>query len=114
MYYDSINWDFVDDPWTDPQTFGNPNGENDLGEAGDGCFIYPGIGVGVEGPAGSLRLAAITDGLDDYDYLTLAEQKLGAARVAELIKEVTRSMTEYTLDSEKLYEVRQKLAEAIR
>lgn len=114
LYYDSINWDFVDDPWNDPQTFGNPNGENDLGEAGDGCFIYPGIGVGVEGPAGSLRLAAITDGLDDYDYLTLAEQKLGTERVAELIKEVTPSMTEYTLDSEKLYEVRQKLAEAIQ
>ena len=49
---------------------------------GDGSLFYPGKKVGVDGPVSSQRLEMIRDGLEDFDYLELADAWLG--------KQVTR------------------------
>ncbi len=41
---------------------------------GDGWLMYPGVDYGIDGPVGSLRLEAIRDGNEDYEYLYLLEQ----------------------------------------
>ena len=83
------NWgdkaDYTRDPWTDPYTaFANGVGEN----AGDGMLLYPGyykkIGkqVSCDGyvnrniPVPTLRLEAIRDGFEDYEYLTILQMQL--------------------------------------
>ena len=48
-----------------PSNLGNTLVDNDL--LGDGFFIYP----GPKGPINSIRLEAIRDGLEDYEYLWL-------------------------------------------
>ncbi|MDD4519173.1 MAG: DUF4091 domain-containing protein [Limnochordia bacterium] len=53
------------DPWEDPLAFPGANG--------DGFLLYP----GPDGPVASLRIEAIRDGLEDYEYLYLLEQRLG-------------------------------------
>ena len=45
---------------------------------GDGCLIYP----GVSGPISSVRLANIRDGLEDYEYLWMLEERAGSRQFA--------------------------------
>lgn len=49
---------------------------------GDGYLAYPGKPVGVGGPVSSLRLEAVRDGEEDYEYLLLLRQRIEAARKA--------------------------------
>ncbi len=52
-----------------PANFGNTLTADDL--VGDGFFIYP----GPKGPINSIRLEAIRDGLEDYEYLWLLNEE---------------------------------------
>ncbi|MBV9470009.1 MAG: DUF4091 domain-containing protein, partial [Abitibacteriaceae bacterium] len=49
---------------------------------GDGYLAYPGQDVGVDGPVSSIRLEAVRDGEEDYEYLTLLKQRIEAAHKA--------------------------------
>lgn len=69
---------YVDrDVWTDPNAFGS--------SPGDGYLVYPGFeGDGIVGrtePVPTIRLNNIRDGIEDYIYLELYEDKL--SEVAE-------------------------------
>ncbi len=81
--------------------------------SGDGCLIYPGGYIGIDEPVGTLRLINITDGIEDYDYLTLAQQRFGQEWVDEKIKEITSSLTEYTSDHKLLESVRKEIGTAL-
>ena len=56
------------DVWSDPLAFPGANG--------DGFLTYPGVKYGIDGPIGSIRLETIRDGIDDWKYLTILEEKL--------------------------------------
>ncbi len=63
--------------WVDPVTFGHDGEYN-----GDGVLIYPGQDAvfpdqdrGVAGPIASIRLKNLRRGMQDYEYLWLAEQR---------------------------------------
>jgi len=75
---------------------------------GDGVLLYP----GPDGPIGSIRLAAIRDGFEDYDYLALLADRHNGdwepARAACL--PVTRSLTEFTRDPAVLLQARDRVA----
>jgi len=78
---------------------------------GDGVLLYP----GKDGPIGSIRLANIRDGLEDYEYLWLLSQRPGgpdAARQACL--GVTQSLTQFTRDAETVYRQRAVVAKPLR
>ncbi len=45
--------------------------------SGDGCLLYPGAPVGVEGPVTTVRLEAVRDGVEDYEYLRLLKTLAG-------------------------------------
>lgn len=76
-------------------------------------FIYPGGYIGIDGPVSTMRLFNIADGMEDYDYFTLAEAKLGRAWVDERIAKVTSSLTEYTSDHAAFEQVRREIGEAL-
>lgn len=114
LYYATCNlWNYAD-PWTNSITFAEAFVNNSgADEAGDGLLVSPGPPVGEEGPVGSLRLKCVTDGIDDFDYLTLAAEKLGTETAKEYVSRLSNSFTDYTLDAEELYEVRRELGEAL-
>ena len=58
-------------PYEIPYSLPNANG--------DGMLVYPGEYYGIYGPVASLRLEAIRDGMEDYEYLYLLEEKLNEA-----------------------------------
>ena len=67
---------------------------------GDGQLVYLGQKYGVDGPIGCLRLEAVRDGIEDYEYFHMLEQKVGNAKVIELISKVTTSVVKYTDDAD--------------
>ena len=75
LYWDTAWWNPADvkNPWTDMATVKEIN----KSIRGDGSLFYPGKQVGVDGPVSSLRLEMIRDGLEDFEYLTLADAWLG-------------------------------------
>ena len=74
---------------------------------GDGYLLYP----GKDGqPLGSVRLANLRDGFEDYEYLRLLDSLQGKA---ELPDSLVHSPTDYSSDPELLYKTREEIADRI-
>ncbi|NQU24247.1 MAG: DUF4091 domain-containing protein [Candidatus Nealsonbacteria bacterium] len=106
-------WDAVDDPWTDPKTFGRRDRDPRLVFNGEGTLVYPGRAVGYDGIAPSLRLKALRDAIEDYEYLAILERKGLAAKAEEALLPLVGSWFRWERDPAKFEEVRQRLAEMI-
>jgi len=91
---------------------------------GDHAIMYP----GEEGPMGSLRWSAMRDGIEDFEYLWMLEQRLSALkdrlgddgwwlnprqRPEELCRRVAQSFYRYNRDSEALLAARRLIADEI-
>lgn len=108
LYWSTSYWSDVDDiwnsawttPWTGIDTFG------------DGSLLYHGYYLG-KGPVSSLRLEAVANGIEDYAYLTMAEQLLGKDYVEKTIAKVTNNLTDYTYSDAQFARVRIALGNAI-
>ncbi|MGD9497497.1 MAG: glycoside hydrolase domain-containing protein, partial [Armatimonadota bacterium] len=75
---------------------------------GDGVLLYP----LPDGPMGSIRLANIRDGFEDYEYLwALGEAGGDVDRVRHLCEPVTTSLSSFTLDPELLLRQRESVAQ---
>lgn len=99
LYWTMVFWPSTD-VWLDPRNYKEFNGE--------GCLFYPGADAGLEGPVPSMRLKALRDGFQDYEYLILAGEA-GAAKAASL----ARSWVQWESDPAKLESAREDLARLI-
>ena len=106
LYWDSIYCD-KGNPWETSKTW------DDYKAAGDGCLIYPGGYIGLDEPVGTIRLKNACDGLEDYDYLTLAEEKFGSEWVNEKITMISTDINHFNLDCEILAQVRNEIGDAL-
>jgi hypothetical protein len=104
-------WTQVEDPWTDPKTFGTwKNGE---GWNGEGVLVYPGRAVGYDGVAPSLRLKALRDGIQDYEYMAILERAGLAAEARRIVEPLAASWFEWEKDPAAYEKARVRLAELI-
>lgn len=76
---------------------------------GDGSLLYPGTRFGIEGPVTSVRLESIRDGLEDHEYLVLAEETFGREDVMDLVRQVTHDLRNYTRDPQVFDSVRRRI-----
>jgi hypothetical protein len=106
-YWDSENGTL--DPWSDIATVKNLSED----VYGDGSLLYNGSTVGLDTACPSLRLAAIRDGVEDYNLFVMAAELLGEDFVNEKIAEVTESLIKYTTDTDVFLAVRKSVYEAI-
>jgi hypothetical protein len=108
LYWSTTYWNptITKDVWTDVATVKdiNPN------LYGDGSLFYPGSKVGLAQPVSSIRLECVRDGLEDFDYLTMLERKIGVAKTKEMIHSLVRSRTRYEKSARRLLLVRQRIA----
>lgn len=100
------NRQYIDDPWTNQDTLGDRH-------YGDGSLIYPGKKVGVDGPVSSVRLEILQDSLEDFDYLTLADERLGPEVTRSFVARVARAHADWEKDPMKLESVRRELGKAL-
>lgn len=91
-------WDQVDDPWTDPATFVREDNDPVLTYNGEGTIIYPGRAVGYDGIAPSMRLKALRDSIEDYEYLSILERGGLSADARTVVTALTPSWFEWNAD----------------
>jgi hypothetical protein len=86
-------------------------GGHDLGWLhGDGRMLY----AGKDGPIGSIRLANLRDGLEDYEYLWLLARRTGSVETArEMCKPVGYDLDKATQSPGTLYRRREEIARRI-
>ncbi len=83
--------------------------ENSLRMPGDGQLLYPGI----DGPLPSIRLANVRDGIEDFEWLTMLEQKEGRSASEAVSAEQVRGMTDFERSPDALRKTRARMADAL-
>ena len=108
-------WDQVDDPWNQAWTYGRPKDGKGKGLVynGEGVLAYPARAVGYDGLAPSLRLKALRDGIEDYDYLALLEGMGLAEQAEKIVLPLAESWTRWSGDAVEYQKARSALAELI-
>ncbi|MGQ9590228.1 MAG: DUF4091 domain-containing protein [Planctomycetota bacterium] len=114
LYWGGMSyWKNVEDPWTDPETYtpGRDLAKGKLGAIynGEGSLLYPGTAVGLADPVPSMRLKALRDGLEDFDYLAILDRLGRRAQAEGLVRSVASSWYEWSRDPERWAQVRRKL-----
>jgi len=114
LYWGAMSyWSGCVDPWTDPKTLDRRvRGKGQLYN-GEGTIVYPGRAVGYDGIASSLRLKALRDGIEDYDYLAILERLGRTAEADKLILPLAGSWFQWETDPAAYQKARAKLAELI-
>ena len=118
LYWGSIShWQEVDDPWIQPETFHGrgvlQHGENGKIYNGEGTLVYPGRALGYDGITSSLRLKALRDSIEDYEYLAILERAGMADKAEQVIFPLVNSWFEWEKDPAAYEKARSKLAAMI-
>ena len=80
----------------------------------DGVLIYYSELFGYDAePVPSYRLVQVRDGLDDFDYLSIAEELCGRETVMKVVGRVTTNLLKFTEDVNVLEACRAEIAEMI-
>ena len=108
----SVDYNHPTVSYWDSRPYYRPN-TSVVEQYGNGMLIYDGAKVGIEGPVGSLRLEALRDGIEDFQVLTMYQEKYGKDSTNELISDVTEHIASYNSDSENFIETKIALFEAL-
>ncbi len=96
------------DPWNNP-AFAHPGHYN-----GGGYLFYPGVPCGINGPIASMRLKNLRDGMEDYEYFAILQQRSGEDALKTIVGKVAPNWWDYCRDAHVLLATRRELAEAIQ
>ena len=108
------------DGWTAGNTIGSWNNLDTnacgpgIGRPGDGIFLYPPGPIASSEPAPGIRLKAIRDGIQDYEYAQLLKNQGQASYVDFVLKPIATSWTKWTHDTGDLESVRQKFGQQLQ
>src|SRR5882762_7307984 len=107
LYYRSDGWTAGNaiGSWNNVDTAACGGG---LGRPGDGIFLYPPGPVASSEPAPGIRLKAIRDGIQDYEYAQLLKNQGQKSYVDLILSPIATSWTKWTHDPSELETVRQK------
>ncbi len=108
LYWSMTWWDHVDDPWVQPDDY-----HDKLVFNGEGTLLYPGRDVGYEGVAPSMRLKAVRDSIEDYEYMAILERLGLADEAAKVVKPLADSWYKWDHDPVAYELARYKLAKLI-
>jgi hypothetical protein len=107
-------WKEADDPWTDPWTYGHgKGGEKGLVYNGEGTLVYPGRPCGFDGVVPSLRLKALRDGIEDYEYMAMLRRGRGSGAAADILQPLAASWFQWEKNPAAYDKARAALAERL-
>ncbi|HEY6943711.1 MAG TPA: hypothetical protein VI431_01125 [Candidatus Acidoferrum sp.] len=112
LYYRSDGWKAGNTlaSWNNVDTTACGGG---MGRPGDGIFLYPPGPIGSTEPAPGIRLKAIRDGIQDYEYAQILKSLGQSTFVNFVITPIAASWTNWTHDPSALEAVRLQLAQRI-
>jgi hypothetical protein len=115
LYWGGMSfWRQVEDPWTEPETLDRrKDGKGTHVWNGEGSIVYPGRAVGYDGIAPSLRLKALRDAVEDYEYLAMLERAGRTEEARAVVLPLAGSWFEWEKDPAAYETARTRLAELI-
>jgi hypothetical protein len=109
LYWTTVYWEKVEDPWTNPATYV----EGTSVFNGEGSLFYPGADAGFAGPVVSMRLKQIREGLEDYEYLNLLARRGDKRFADECAHRLVTSWSQWNQDPADLYALREQIAKKL-
>ena len=110
-------WSPVEDPWTQTPFYSGSNkpqqGKKGLVFNGEGSLVYPARVVGYDGIVPTIRLKALRDGIEDFEYLTMLEKQGKRAEAQQMVEEVVRSFFDWEKASGDYDRTRERLMQMI-
>jgi len=85
-----------------------------IARPGDGIFLYPPGPIASSEPAPGIRLKAIRDGIQDYEYAQLLKNQGQASYVDFVLKPIAASWTKWSHEPGDLEGVRQKFGQQLQ
>ena len=112
LYYRADGWTAGNDigSWNNLDT--NACGPG-IARPGDGIFLYPPGPIASSEPAAGIRLKAIRDGIQDFEYAQLLKQQGQASYVDFVLKPIAASWTTWTHDASEIENVRNKFGQQL-
>jgi len=99
LYWGGMSyWNDVEDPWTDPGTLDRRDRNPKLMYNGEGSLVYPARVVGYEGIAPSLRLKALRDSIEDYEYFAILDRSGLESQAQQLVVSLAESWFQWNPD----------------
>jgi hypothetical protein len=110
-------WQQTEDPWTQaPFYTGNglpQQGDKGIIYYGEGSLVYPARPVGYDGVVPTIRLKALRDGIQDYEYMAILERLGKAAEARELVRSLTQTFFQWEKNPMAYEQARARLAAMI-
>lgn len=114
LYWGNLSyWSGVEDPWTDPKTLDRRDRSKGQLFQGEGTLTYPSRAVGYDGIAPSLRLKALRNSIEDYEYLAILDRAGLRAEAEKIVMPLAASWFQWEKNASAYSEARRKLAEMI-
>jgi hypothetical protein len=105
-------WSQTDDPWVHAPVYSDKD-EKNIRFYGEGSMVYPALAVGYDGIVPTIRLKALRDAVEDYEYLTILN-RLGRSREADrIVRRLTESCFQWDKDPAAWEKARSDLAALI-
>jgi len=105
--------DGLPDPWETARTYTNHWAGQDYYYNGGGVLVYPADKVGYEGIAPGLRLKAVRDSIEDYEYLVMLDHMGLHEEAMAIVAPLANSFTTVETDPAAYELARAQLAELI-
>ncbi|MBI4621722.1 MAG: DUF4091 domain-containing protein [Verrucomicrobia bacterium] len=118
LYWGGMSyWRQVDDPWAEaPYFIGKgviQQGQKGRRYNGEGSLVYPARAVGYDGIVATVRLKALRDAIEDYEYLAILERAGRRATAEAIVRPLTASWFQWEKDPAAYERARAQLAAAI-
>jgi hypothetical protein len=115
LYWGGMSyWRPSADPWTQtPYYTGNgqpQQGDKGIVFNGEGSLVYPARAVGYDCVVPTIRLKALRDAIEDYEYLAILQRLGKAAEAQELVRALTQTFFQWDKDPGAYEQARAKLA----
>ena len=115
LYWGGMSyWRQSEDPWTTaPYYTGNgkpQQGKQGIVFQGEGSLVYPADAVGYHGIVPTIRLKALRDSIEDYEYLAMLRRQGKGVEAQKLVRSLTESFFQWDKDPAAYESARAKLA----
>ena len=118
LYWGGMSyWRQTDDPWLQaPIYIGRgalQQGRKDILFNGEGSLVYPARAVGYDGVVPTIRLKALRDAIEDYEYLAILSRLDKSEGTMRVVRQLTDSWFQWDKDPAAYEKARTELASMI-
>ena len=107
-------WNGVEDPWTSPETYVVKEGNDQkIVFNGEGSLVYPAEDVGYQGIVARMRLKALRDSIQDYEYMAILAKSGKTTSASKIVKSLTPTWFDWNKDPNAYEKTRIALAKLI-